>query len=166
MMNGWADRSITICNGLAKPTIINSMAGPTDQLTAWPSQQQYYHHEWLGWLIQGACIGEMGQGSPVGSGCVLRWHWMDHLLTLLHSELSTQFSTKSLSSFFLNWLSSLENMKISLDYFILENMNCTVWKGCVNKWFQHQMALVKLFACLFSLNKILIASHNIHVVVQ
>jgi hypothetical protein len=24
-----------------------SVAGPTDQLTAWPSQQKY-HHEWLG----------------------------------------------------------------------------------------------------------------------
>jgi hypothetical protein len=26
-------------------------------------------------------------GSPVGSGCALEWHWINHLSTLLHCKL-------------------------------------------------------------------------------
>jgi hypothetical protein len=35
-------------------------------------------------------------GSPVGSGCALRWHWMDHLNTL-YCELNSQQNPLSYS---------------------------------------------------------------------
>ena len=55
-------------------------------------------------------------------------------------------------------------MTTGLDYFISRSFDSTIQKGCVKRWFRHQMASDELLKCPFPPEKIAIVSWSMQVV--